>query len=560
MLFSLLVPQMIPSVGAQKGRPLRFSSSGAANAPARTEQELRRRWDAVTVPSQRFEQAPCVQSPYRPGQLSGDFIRQNLELVNLFRYSAGLPSVSDSDEDDRSAQYGAVLLAASDILDHNPARPADMGSAFYQKGCAALEAANIGYIKYAGGASEDKKCAGAAPTLIRNYMNDQGSFNRSCVPHRRWLLYPGLQTVGIGCADSADGTMYQVLKVLGTQGGTARVDYDFVAWPASGAFPAQMISPGVPWSVSLNPGVFEIPARADLTVTVAREDGRTWNLGAGTSANSAETRFLLLDTQRYGLANCILFGFDPGQTGQYSGTYRVTVGGLKTLDGDDAVLDYEIRFADMEQRETVLTARNSEALPTYGCDKDPCPGSRFKDAPARDNWAHSGVDFVLEHGYFSGTGADTFSPKGNMTRAMMVTVLWRIAGMPEAEGPCVFTDVRESAYYRRAVLWAGQTGMVNGISADRFGPDGLLTRAQAVTMLFRYFAPELPASGGSLLGFSDGDTVGSYARDAFAWAVENGIITGQAGADGGQYLLPNERITREQAAAILMRCLTETAR
>ena len=557
MLFSLIVPQMAPPVGAQRGGPLRFMTSGATDAPERTVQELRRRWDEITVPSHRFDQAPSVQLPYRPGQLSGDFIRQNLELVNLFRYSAGLPFVSDSAADDRSAQYGAVLLAAANTLDHQPARPADMDAAVYQRGCEALGAGNIGYLKYIGGAAESRKCADAIPTLIRNYMNDRGGFNRSCVPHRRWLLYPGLQTVGVGCADSADGTIYQVLKVLGTQGGTARVNYDFIAWPASGVFPAQVISPGVPWSVSLNPGVFEIPDRTDLTVTVIREDGRVWKLDAGASADSADARFLLVDEQRYGLNNCILFSFDPGRTDLYRGSYLVTVEGLTTLDGDAAMLDYEIRFVDMEETGCDLGLRSTNSLPAKGCGKDPCPSSRFTDAPAQDNWAHNGVDFVLENGYFSGTGSNTFSPKGTMTRAMMVTVLWRVAGMPETEGTCAFTDVKESAYYSRAVRWASQTGLVNGISADRFGPDGLLTRAQAVTLLCRYFASQTPASADSLRGFCDADAVGNYARAAFSWAVENGVVTGQSGPDGGQYLLPNDHITREQAAAILMRCMTE---
>ena len=555
MLFSLIIPQMRPPVGARCEGPVRFTSSGAE--PVRTVQELRGRWNAVTVPSRRFGQAPSVQSPYRPGQLSGEFIRQNLELVNLFRFSAGLPSVSDSAEDNLSAQYGAVLLAGAETLDHHPAKPANMDAATYRKGCEALANGNISYLKYPGGASESKKSADAVPTLIRNYMNDRGRFNRSCVPHRRWILYPGLQNVGIGCADGADGTVYHVLKILGTRGGYVRLAYDFIAWPSSGAFPAQLISPGVPWSVSLNPGVFEIPAREDLTLTVAREDGRIWTLDKDSSANSDDAQFMLLDTQRFGLDNCILFAFSAGQSELYQGTYRVTITGLTTLDGDAAVLDYEIRFVDM--RGSDCHPQAAETVYTANCGKNPCPSDRFIDAPAKGNWAHPGVDFVLENGYFSGTDPETFSPKGYMTRAMMVTVLWRIAGMPIPEGPGIFKDVPESAYYSRAVRWAGRAGLVNGVSAEHFGPDRLLTRAQAVTMLCRFFAPEMPADDDCLSFFRDGDAVGNYARSAFGWAVENGVITGQTGTDGGRYLMPDERITREQAAAILMRCMAEAA-
>ena len=119
-----------------------------------------------------------------------------------------------------------------------------------------------------------------------------------------------------------------------------------------------------------------------------------------------------------------------------------------------------------------------------------------------------------------------------------------------------FADVPQNAYFSRAVLWAGQTGLANGISADRFGPDVLLTRAQAVALLYRFFAPEGSASADSLRGFADASAVGNYARTAFGWAVENGVVTGQRGADGRQYLAPNDSITREQAAALLMRCMT----
>ncbi len=546
MLLSIMIPQAVsPALATDRG-PLRFVTSGAKNVQERTSQALRERWYAIVVPAKRFDQAPDIRAPYAPGKLSGEFIRQNLECVNLFRYSAGLPFVSASDADNCSAQYGAVLLAAANTLDHHPGRPSGMGDSFYQKGCDTLAAANIGYLQYAGDQTETKKRTNAVPTLMRNYMNDCGAFNRSCVPHRRWILYPGLQTVGIGCADSSDGTMYQVLKIMGCA--AARVDYDFIAWPASGAFPAQLLSPDVPWSVSLNPGVFEIPDRSELTITVTRlEDGRVWKLD-GTSARSSENaQFLLVDDHRYGVNNCIIFAFDSKAGGLYRGDYHVNIAGLTTCDGDSAMLDYRIWFADIDecvhrwsdwitdaaaactedgsrhrictscgQAETSVVsslghdwnttevlrasavysygraafvcarcgAEKIDRLPLAACKNVICPSSRFTDMPARGSWAHNGVDFVLDMGIFTGTGPSTFSPKGYMTRATMVTVLWRIAGMPDAQEDCGFRDVKEHAFYARAVRWASENGLVKGLSAECLGPAHQNPGGDAASALF----------------------------------------------------------------------------
>ncbi len=616
MLVSLLMPKTTLPVRASVGtETLRFVTSGVTTASARTPEELRCRWDVVTVPARRYRQDPCA--PGQLGVLTSEFIRQNLEFVNLFRYSAGLPFVSCTDGDNRSAQHGAVLLAATNTLDHHPGRPSGMDEGFYQKGCEALCCSNISYAQFMD-AGEQKKCAAAVPTLYRNYMNDCGAFNRSCVPHRRWILYPALQTVGIGCADAADGTVYQVLKVTDTQGGTAtRVNYDFVAWPASGAFPAQAICPGVPWSVSLNPGIFEIPARDELTVTVTREaDGKCWKLDSSAASDSACDSFLLVDTQRYGVGNCILFAFDEASRGFYQGVYRVCITGLRTQEGREAMLDYQVSFVDMEacphcwsdwitdtaatctrtgsrhricetcgqtetelvlclghkwKKETDLKApqrdgtdrmvcarcgmKKTDALSTAACEAQGCPSFSYSDAPVRGSWAHNGVDFVLENGIFNGVSPGIFDPKGHMTRAMMVTVLWRIAGRPAAKSGCAFRDVEPNAYYTQAVCWASENKLVRGYSAGRFGPTDLVTRAQAVTILRRYFAHDKDCSGNALADFSDGGAVESYARDAFHWAVENHVITGQSTADGRLLLLPDDYITREQAAAILMRCM-----
>ena len=623
VLFLLLLALIIPqSAASQSTAGKVYSVSGMKDLKDWSVSALQEAWEVIQVPDRRFDEAPSAVYPYRLGKLNGGFLRQNLDLLNFFRLAARLPAVQDTDADNTDAQYGAVLLAASNTLDHEPPKPARMTSEFYRRGCQAVSAGNISVVQFWGEdeeSIEQSKLHAAVPMLFRNYMNGFGSYNRSCVPHRRWILYPDLQSVGIGCADASDSSMYQVLKVVGAQGtGAAAADYDFIAWPASGSFPVQAMTADVPWSITLNPARFQTPDRDRLRITVTRlSDNQTWTFDASSSTDSQSDRFLLVDTQHYGVDNCILFAFPSGQTEAYSGDYRISVTGLTTRDNHPAVLDYQVHFIDLascshdwsdwatdivptcqesglahrlcalcgELEQRVLpplehdwavgtTIRESEkyrnglavyhcsrcgeqkidVLPLKTCRDADCPCNAFADAPAKGNWAHNGVDFVVENGIFNGTSANTFSPKGKMTRAMMVTVLWRMAGRPASGKAYTFTDVDGSAYYAPAVRWASENGVVRGYSAQRFGPSDNITREQAVTLLQRFFVPDAQ-SAGAMDGFRDAQQVQPYARASMCWAIENHVITGQADADGELYLLPGDSISREQAASVIMRCM-----
>ena len=188
-----------------------------------------------------------------------------------------------------------------------------------------------------------------------------------------------------------------------------------------------------------------------------------------------------------------------------------------------------------------------------GGDKNKCSSARFTDVSPYGSWDHGGIDFVLSRGLFAGTSATTFSPKATMTRAMLVTVLWRGCGLPEGfENP--FSDVPAGAWYAEAAAWGHAFGIVKGLGEGRFGPDATVTREQMAAILFR-----LASLGGidtgrraSLSGFPDQGQVSDWAKDALSWAVAEGILTGSA--EGGQTCLrPSSGSTRAQAAAVLMR-------
>ena len=175
-----------------------------------------------------------------------------------------------------------------------------------------------------------------------------------------------------------------------------------------------------------------------------------------------------------------------------------------------------------------------------------CYHKNFTDCT--DTWYHEAVDFTVSEGLMSGVGGGKFDPNGTMTRAMMVTVLYRMAGSPAVTGPSSFTDVPEGQWYSDAIAWAQDNGIVLGVLADKFDPNGFVTREQIATILWRYEnKPEVTAD---LSSFKDAASISEYAVDAMTWAVSEGIFQGDAGN-----LKPTAYATRAEFACIIMRYL-----
>lgn len=215
---------------------------------------------------------------------------------------------------------------------------------------------------------------------------------------------------------------------------------------------------------------------------------------------------------------------------------------------------------------TVCGQTRTEAIPATGvpetCNGGPaCPGYAFRDMPAPGIWSHEGLDYCIDHGYIAGTSATTVTPDGECTRAMIVSILYRVQGEPaKVNGyelkklAAPFDDVERGCWYTDAIWWAKLTGVVSGMSPSTFAPDDPITRAQLAVILYNYtkqFAPESLTETGSLAGFPDAGSVPSWARTAMAWAVGNGLISG-VGENGVSYLRPEGCATRAQVATILM--------
>lgn len=189
---------------------------------------------------------------------------------------------------------------------------------------------------------------------------------------------------------------------------------------------------------------------------------------------------------------------------------------------------------------------------------DPCEA--FTDVD-RSAWYHEAVDYAVSHGLFNGTSETAFSPDQTMSRAMLVTVLYRMAGKPPVSAQSAFTDVRPGQYYADAVAWASAQSIVKGYPDGRFRPDDPVTREQLTTFLQRYARWDglEPEEQAELSGFPDAQAISAYAVDAIRWAVAVGLIAGTT-VGGVVCLAPGAYTTRAQVATVLMRYLEDLPR
>ena len=175
----------------------------------------------------------------------------------------------------------------------------------------------------------------------------------------------------------------------------------------------------------------------------------------------------------------------------------------------------------------------------------------FTDVPATA-WYASSVSYVYRQGIMNGMSATQFSPNLSLTRAMLVQMLYNLAGRPAQTGASTFLDVESDAWYADAVTWAQSQGIVQGYSALAFGPNDSVTRAQAATILYNYAAAtgrDVTAGEGTS-AFPDSDRIPTWAQAAMDWCVSRGILQGD-----GQGLSPNGTATRAQISAIFQRYL-----
>ena len=311
-------------------------------------------------------------------------------------------------------------------------------------------------------------------------------------------------------SDSADVATVQNGTVTAVAPGSATI----TATTVDGGFTAAC-------TVTVRPDI--PPANPNYRITLEATQGGT--VTADPTAAKAGTTVTLTPVPHRGyqvgsVAVTDRFGDAVAVTEQADGTYTFTM--------PNGQVSVEVTFV--------------EAAP------EPLP---FTDV-AETDWFHDAVQYAYENGLMDGVGDGQFAPNATTNRAMVVTILYRLAGEPAVSGDAAFTDVADGLWYTDAVLWAAQKGIVNGISETEFAPGGDLTREQLATVLYRYAQDQgydVSASA-DLSGYPDAGQVQDYAQPAMAWAVAEGIVEGM---DGN--LNPAGNATRAQIATILMRFL-----
>ena len=276
-------------------------------------------------------------------------------------------------------------------------------------------------------------------------------------------------------------------------------------------------------------------------------------------------------------------GVNPPSTGSGSTSHAVTVGNAAngkisvspsrassgqtvtvTVDPDEGYVLESLTVTDANgntiQMTKVSDTRYTFVMPsgqvrvdahfTQGEEDHVCPSEQFIDMDS-NAWYHEGVDYVVSNGMMNGISATTFAPNSTTTRGMIVTILWRAAGMPAATESAGFRDVSSGEWYADAVAWASENGIVNGVGNGLFAPNAIITREQFASMMYRYAAHQGydTSASADLSGYADEGQISSYAIQPMRWAVEAGLLQGV----GGSRLSPESGATRAQAATIMMR-------
>lgn len=287
---------------------------------------------------------------------------------------------------------------------------------------------------------------------------------------------------------------------------------------------------------------------------------------------SAEMDFASLDDESVNILNSLYSSVSESLAGSIEGLDKLDLGMWKnaqayylkmhmemTVEGSFCVMDEYCTFLNGEIYVFMFITSQKEMLSSAETIMNSMIVGRHTFYPGgfpdlAGHWAADSAARSVELGLFTGLTETEFAPNNAMTRAMLVQVLYRMRGSPEA-GSSTFTDVADSAWYAKAVAWASENGIVNG-SNGRFDPNGLLTREQLAAILWRYAQYEKrDVSAGeetNLLSYADAQDVSSYAVPSIQWACGAGLLEGSSGK-----LMPKSTTTRAQAATVLVRYLDE---
>ena len=381
---------------------------------------------------------------------------------------------------------------------------------------------------------------------IDAYMADFGDSNLE-VGHRRTILYPQTKLVGTGDVPGGGGFLpANTLQVFDSEVWSARPevreDRGFVAWPPSGYVPAETV--WTRWSFSLPESDF-----STANVAVEGPDGMIQtDVIARIQSNGRSAPEASIVWHVNGSTDSV--PFTPVPTNGQDDCYYVTISGVKTNSGNDlAPFEYTTCLLDMSLPGPGAPATTRCPDLKFTAWSTPCwsepttPSTPFTDV-SRSDYFFDPVRWMTANNITRGVAPDRFDPNGLVSRAQTVTFLWRLAGRPapSADAP-TFSDVLPGDYFYDAVRWAAENNVTTGFGAGEFGPHRPTTRAQFVTFLWR-LADEPQSDGHNF-----DDVTAGWQQSAVGWAASSGITNGISPTEFG----PDMAVTRGQAAAFISR-------
>ena len=297
-----------------------------------TRDEVRAMYADITVNSEGspYVEEPSVSGEYSAGRITDAALSSALDYVNFFRYLAYLDgNVTLDSLYTLRAQHAAALLAANDALSHDAPRPEGMSDSFYQTAHTGTMSSNIAAINWM---ADD-----ILNIAMEYFVRDDGEVNLDTLGHRRWLLNPYLGATGFGLANSETGMSYAAMYAHDTSADPGQ--WESVRWPSEGAFPADLTSADIPWSVTLNPEVYA----DDFSETSVQLYENT--------AGRAGLKYFGVSTDNYGAGPCIIFLPDLESMGisdyQQNQVWYVRIEGLRTVDGESASIEYTVEMMSL---------------------------------------------------------------------------------------------------------------------------------------------------------------------------------------------------------------------
>lgn len=503
-----------------------YMQSGSLDMNKLSESEITKSLEdaPLSFSGEIFVETPSTSAPYKTGVVNKSLLQAATNRLNALRRIAGLSPVRLDLELSENAQYGAVLLAASEFS-HRPNKPSDMDNSFHKKGYDATASSNLHRER-------------TLTSAVDSFMDDSDHTNIDRLGHRRWQLNPKMGKVGFGFADK-----FTTEKVFDTS--APDCNFDFVSWPASGKFLASseetaLFKPSYAWSVSLNPKKYSTPNKNKVSVTLTRKnDGHTWVFDSdSTKDNPKSQKYFNIDTQNFGIDNCIIFRPDDIQS--YDGLYTVQIDGLQTKSGK-AVDDFTYEVDFFSSKKEQINQTNDPKQPD---NKQPTATKNFIDVPDTA-WYAPFVKQVVKSGTMTGTGNNRFQPNHALTLAEVVTLTARYhAKFYHITTP----QSTDGAWWQSAYDYCVQNDLLHKTELPASVMENNATRLQMIMLLEKAIPASYKKTSRTLPDGSIPDVkrTDSHGNLIYTWYERNLIRGNETG-----HFCGNTEITRAETAVIL---------